>query len=142
MARLPRLTVPGYPHHLIQRGIDRQPILRDAADYETLRTLLAEEARANGVALHAYVLMPNHFHLLATPAESEGLARMMQGIGRRYVRYFNQRVGRSGSDLPRGCRCAPLQADAALLDCMAYLDLNPVRAGASTRPARTGLRSR
>ncbi len=135
MARLPPPTVPGYPHHLIQRGIDRQPIFRDATDYETPRTLLAEEARANGVALHAYVLMPNHFHLLATPAESEGLARMMQGIGRRYVRHFNQRVGRSGTLWEGRYRCAPLQADAALLDCMAYLDLNPVRAGLVEAPA-------
>ncbi len=135
MARLPRLTVPGYPHHLLQRGIDRQPVFRDASDYETLRTLLAEEARSAGVALHAYVLMPDHFHLLATPAEGDSLARMMQGVGRRYVRHFNQRAGRRGTLWEGRYRGAPLQPETGLLDGMAYLDLHPVRAGLVEAPA-------
>lgn len=135
MARLPRLAVPGYPHHVIQRGIDRQPIFRDASDHEVMRGLLAEQSRAAGVALHAYVFMGNHFHLLATPAEGDALARMMQGIGRRYVRHFNTRVGRRGTLWEGRYRCALLQPEASLLDCMAYIDLNPVRAGLVEAPA-------
>ncbi len=135
MARLPRLIIPGYPHHVIQRGIDRQAIFRDAADHEAMRALLAEQSRAHGVALHAYVLMPDHFHLLVTPSQAEGLARMMQGIGRAYVRHFNQRAGRSGTLWEGRYRCAPLQPETALLDAMAYLDLNPVRAGLAESPA-------
>ena len=72
MARLPRLTVPGYPHHIIQRGNNRQPIFAANADYETL-LVDARGARAQvGVAIHAYVLMSNHFHLLATPETAAG----------------------------------------------------------------------
>ena len=67
MARLPRLTVAGHPHHVIQRGNDRQHIVRDDADRERLLALWAEHARSFKVAIHAYVLMDNHFHLLVTP---------------------------------------------------------------------------
>ena len=97
MARLPRLTVPGYPHHIIQRGNNRQAIFSSAADYQMLLALLDESAHKFGVALHAYVLMGNHFHLLATPTTAEGLPLMMQAVRRRYVRYFNDRQARSGT---------------------------------------------
>lgn len=134
MARLPRLSIPGYPHHLIQRGLDRQPIFQDAADHQLMRDLLVEHARQAQVDLHAYVLMPDHFHLLATPAQADSLARMMQGVGRRYVRHFNARSGRAGTLWEGRYRCAPLQPDASLLDCMAFLDLHPVRAGLAEAP--------
>ena len=134
MARLPRLTLPGLPHHIIQRGNNHAPIFMDAADYETMRRLLTEQAREARVAVHAYVLMDNHFHLIATPQDEAGLARMMQGVGRRYVRYFNQRHGRSGTLWEGRYRCAVLQGEAWLLTCMAYLDLNPVRAGRVEQP--------
>ena len=134
MARLSRLTIAGLPHHILQRGHNLSTIAADPADFETLRRLLAEQAREAGVALHAYVFMDNHFHLLATPKDDVGLARMMQGFGRRYVRYFNQRHGRSGTLWEGRYRCAVLQAETWLLICMAYLDLNPVRAGQVERP--------
>jgi putative transposase len=73
MARLPRLTVPDLPHHIIQRGNNRQAIVLDDADRETLLALIVEQARAHGVALHAWVLMDNHFHLLATPTTADGV---------------------------------------------------------------------
>jgi putative transposase len=72
-ARLPRFTLPGYPHHVIQRGNNRQPIVASKANYQMLLQLLAENAVKFGVALHAYVLRSNHFHLLATPDTAEGL---------------------------------------------------------------------
>ena len=73
MARLPRLTLPGYPHHVIQRGNNRQAIFATSADYEMLLALLHENAQKFGVSVHAYVLMTNHFHLLATPETADGL---------------------------------------------------------------------
>ena len=78
MSRLPRLTVPGYPHHVIQRGNNRQPIVVDDADRQRLLDDLAEHARAHGVAVHAYVLMSNHLHLLVTPEAGDSLP----GLGR------------------------------------------------------------
>lgn len=129
MARLPRLSLPGYPHHVILRGNNRQAIFSCPADYQTLLDLIEEHARKSGVAVHAYVLMGNHFHLLVTPEAADSLPRMMQAVGRRYVRYFNDRQGRSGTLWEGRYRSSPIQAETCLLTCMAYMDLNPVRAG-------------
>jgi putative transposase len=129
MARLPRLTVPGYPHHVIQRGNNRQAIFSSTADYLMLLALLEEYAQKFSVALHAYVLMTNHFHLLATPTTDEGLPQMMQAVGRRYVRYFNDRQQRSGTLWEGRYRSTLIETDRYFLACMAYIDLNPVRAG-------------
>ncbi|MDP2255477.1 MAG: transposase [Polaromonas sp.] len=129
MARLPRLTLPGYPHHVIQRGNNRQAIFLSSADHLVLLGLLEENAQKFGVALHAYVLMSNHFHLLVTPTSDEGLPQMMQAVGRRYVRYFNDSQGRSGTLWEGRYRSTVIETDRYLLACMAYIDLNPVRAG-------------
>ncbi len=129
MARLPRLTLPGYPHHVIQRGNNRQTIFSSTADYQMLLGLIEENARKFGVSLHAYVLMGNHFHLLLTPESLDGLPRMMQAVGRRYVRYFNDSQLRTGTLWEGRYRSTLIQTDAYLLACMAYIDLNPVRAG-------------
>lgn len=129
MARLPRLTLPGYPHHVIQRGNNRQPIFVDRQDRETLLGLLAEQARRHGVAVHAYVLMDNHFHLLATPPSADALPQMMQAVGRSYVLQFNNRHGRSGTLWEGRYRSTIVQPDRHLLACMVFMDLNPVRSG-------------
>jgi putative transposase len=129
MARLPRLTLPGYPHHVIQRGNNRQAIFAKTADYQRLLDLLDDNARQFDVAIHAYVLMSNHFHLLVTPQSSDGLPQMMQAVGRRYVRYFNDSQQRSGTLWEGRYRSTLIQTDRYLLACMAYIDLNPVRAG-------------
>jgi putative transposase len=135
MARLPRLTVPGYPHHIIQRGNNRQPIFADRADYELLLGLIDEHARKQQVAIHAYVLMSNHFHLLATPETAAGIPQMMQAIGRRYVRNYNLRHARSGTLWEGRYRSTLIQAERYLLACMVYIDLNPVRAEMVADPA-------
>jgi len=129
MARLPRLTLLGYPHHIIQRGNNRQAIFATAADYQTMLDLLAENARKFDVAVHAYVLMSNHFHLLATPHTADGLPQMMQAVGRRYVRYFNDSQKRSGTLWEGRYKSTLIQTERYLLACMVYIDLNPVRAG-------------
>jgi putative transposase len=129
MARLPRLTVPGYPHHVIQRGNNRQPIFLDSKDRDRILVLLAESATRFRVAIHAYVLMGNHCHLLVTPETVDGLPRMMQAVGRSYVRYFNDRYGRTGTLWEGRYRSTMIETDRYLLACMVYLDLNPVRAG-------------
>lgn len=135
MARLRRLIVPGHPHHIIQRGNNRQPTFHDARDYELLLGLLAEYAKREKVAIHSYVLMGNHFHLLATPETQTGLSAMMQAVGRRYVRYFNQRYQRTGTLWEGRYKATLVQTDRYLLACMAYIDLNPVRAGMVARAA-------
>ena len=134
MARLPRLTLPGYPHHVIQRGNNRQAIFATPADYRLLLDLLEENAKKFEVTVHAYVLMSNHFHLLATPQTAEGLPKMMQAVGRSYVRYFNDTQKRSGTLWEGRYKSTLIQTDRYLLACMVYIDLNPVRAGLVSQP--------
>lgn len=129
MARLPRLTLAHQPHHVIQRGNNRQPIFATSADYQALLGLLEEAAKKFEVSLHAYVLMSNHFHLLATPQTVDGLPKMMQAVGRSYVRYFNDSQKRSGTLWEGRYKSTLIQTERYLLACMAYIDLNPVRAG-------------
>jgi putative transposase len=129
MARLPRFTLPGYPHHVIQRGNNRQAIFVSPENHQTLLDLMAESAKRFEVDVHAYVLMNNHFHLLLTPHTETGLPLMMQAVGRRYVRYFNDLQGRSGTLWEGRYRSTVIEAERFLLACMAYIDLNPVRAG-------------
>jgi putative transposase len=129
MARLPRLTVAGYPHHVIQRGNNRQAIVKTDTDRDVLLELVGEYAKKHQVAINAYVLMDNHFHLLLTPETGEGVPLMMQAVGRRYVRYFNDLHQRTGTLWEGRYKSTLIQTDRYLLACMAYLDLNPVRAG-------------
>ncbi|MCZ8253773.1 MAG: transposase [Hylemonella sp.] len=129
MARLPRLSVPGYPHHVIQRGNNRQAIFLDQADRQQMLDLLELQARQDDVAIHAYVLMDNHLHLLVTPQTADGLSHMMQAVGRRYVRSFNDRHGRSGTLWEGRYKSTLVETERYLLACMCYIDLNPVRAG-------------
>ena len=129
MARLPRLAVTGVPHHVILRGNNRQPVFVDREDREFFLAQLAELAQRERVQVHAYVLMDNHLHLLATPETAEGLPSLMQAVGRRYVRHFNDRHGRTGTLWEGRYRSTVIETERYLLACMVYIDLNPVRAG-------------
>jgi putative transposase len=134
MARLPRLIIPNQPHHLIQRGNDRQDIFRDQEDFQHFLQWLREGARQFGVAIHAYVLMSNHFHLLATPQDEQGLSRMMQWLGRYYVPYFNHKYGRTGTLWQGRYRATIIDSEPYFLACSSYIELNPVRAGMVNAP--------
>ena len=129
MARPLRLTVPGYPHHVILRGNNRQAVALDDVDRRRLLDGIGEQAALAKVAVHSYVLMSNHLHLLLTPETADGIPQMMQALGRAYVRAFNRRHGRSGTLWEGRYRSTLVEAERYLLACMAYIDLNPVRAG-------------
>src|SRR5688572_22471118 len=97
MPKSPRLIIPGVPVHVIQRGHDRASTFRAADDFRRYRETLFEASQRVGSRIHAYVFMTNHVHLLITPDDGDGPARIMQAIGRRYVRYVNARYRRTGT---------------------------------------------
>jgi putative transposase len=140
MARHRRYFLKNQPLHIIQRGNNRQAIFFAPADYAQYRGWLDEAASAYGLAIHAYVLMTNHVHLLATPREEESVPRTLQSLGRRYVRYINRLHHRTGTLWEGRYRAAPIPrfnwgtSDAWFLDCCRYIELNPVRAGMVARP--------
>lgn len=129
MARSPRQVAAAYPYHVIQRGHNRQAVFVDDVDRRRYLEGLLDAATAHGLAIHAYVLMSNHVHLLATPERPQSLSLVMQAVGRRYVRGFNQRHGRSGTLWEGRFRSSLVEADRYLLACQRYIESNPVRAG-------------
>lgn len=135
MARLPRLVVPHFPHHLIQTGNDSQVVFRDEEDHERFRAWLREAAQQFKVAVHAYVLMPNHFQLLTTPEDESGLARMTQWIGRQYVPYYNRKYQRAGTLWQGRYRATVIDPEDCFMRSMRYIELEPVRAGIVSDPA-------
>ncbi|GAA5164149.1 transposase [Viridibacterium curvum] len=129
MSRLPRLHIPGLPQLILQRGNNRSTIFVDEADFRAFRDMLRESARESAVPIHAYVLMPDHLHILTTPPEAGAVGAMMQRLGRRYVRYFNNRHARSGTLWDGRYRSTVIEPVAWLLPAYRYIEQNPVRAG-------------
>jgi putative transposase len=138
MARLPRFVLPGYPQHVIQRGNNRQQILIDEDDYWFLWERLEAAALKFRCDIHAYVLMPSHFHLLLTPWQEDGIGKLMQYVGRYYVQYFNKRYDRTGTLWEGRYRGTLLDPERFLLPCSRYVELNPVRAGLVATPQDYG----
>ncbi len=128
MARLPRLCLPGIPQHIIQRGTNRQACFASEEDFAAYAYWLEESARKNKVSIHAWVFMSNHVHLLVTPETNGGVSRMMQTLGRHYVRYFNYTYRRTGTLWEGRFKSCVVHAEEYLLTCQRYIELNPVRA--------------
>jgi putative transposase len=135
MARQLRQAIAGYPYHVIQRGHNRQPVFADDTDRRQYLAWLGDAATEHGLAIHAYVLMDNHIHLVGTPAREDSLSATMQALGRRYVRWFNTRHGRTGTLWEGRFRSSLIEADRYLLACQRYVEMNPVRAGMVAAPA-------
>lgn len=135
MARKPRLNLPGIPLHVVQRGNNRDACFFSAHDYTRYLEDLTLAARKTGCALHAYVLMTNHAHLLLTPHESNSASLMMQSLGRRYVRYINDTYQRTGTLWEGRFKASLVDTETYFLACMRYIELNPVRAAIVADPA-------
>jgi putative transposase len=121
--------------HLVQRGINREPCFFAEEDYHCYLHWLQKSAADWNCAIHAYILMTNHVHLLITPQHSDGPAKLMQSLGRRYVQYINRAYSRSGSLWEGRYKSSAVQAETYLFTCMRYIELNPVRAGMVRDPA-------
>jgi putative transposase len=134
MARLGRYFLPDQPLHVIQRGNNRGAIFFREEDHAQYREWLAAAAADYGCRVHAYVLMTNHVHLLVTPRREDSLPRVMQSLGRRYVRHVNAAYQRSGTLWEGRYRAAPIDSEAYFLACCRYIELNPVRAGMVDHP--------
>ena len=122
MARLPRYFVEGQPQHIIQRGNNREAIFADEADYRLYVDSLEDAVNRFGCAINAYVLMTNHVHLLVTPQAKHSLPKTLQSVGRRYVQYFNDTYGRTGTLWEGRYRATVIDDERYLLSCMRTLE--------------------
>ena len=128
MARMPRLYVEGASQHVVQRGNNRDACFFCEADYAFYLQKLREASEKYDVAVHAFVLMTNHVHLLVTPSSKEGVPRMMQALGRNYVRYVNITYKRSGTLWEGRYKSSIVGGDRYFLTVSRYIEQNPLRA--------------
>ena len=135
MARLPRFVLPGHPQHIIIRGNNREPVFTADEDYRFFLDKLADAAKKHQCDIHAYVLMNNHIHLLATPHAGNGISKMMQMLGRYYVQYYNFTYKRSGTLWEGRYKASLIDSEAYALLCYRYIELNPVRADMVKHPS-------
>ncbi len=135
MPRRPRIHLPGLPLHIVQRGHNRDACFFGEEDFQAYRHWLGEALNESGAALHAYVLMTNHVHLLITPQQTEDVSRIIISLGRRYVQYINKTYRRTGTLWDSRYKSSLVQVDHYLLLCQRYIELNPVRADMVNDPA-------
>lgn len=135
MPRRARIALPGIPLHVIQRGNNRHACFFADDDYRFYLDQLRLCAQRAGCAIHAYVLMTNHVHLLLTPCQADSAGGMMKLLGQRYVQHVNRLYRRSGTLWEGRFRSCIVQDDAYLLACSRYIELNPVRAGIVAAPS-------
>jgi putative transposase len=135
MPRHLRFVVPDVPLHIIQRGVNKGICFRDDADRMLFLGLLEEHAPASGCDMHAYVLMDNHVHLLATPRAHESPSLMMKRTLEIYSRHFNKKYDRCGTLWGGRYKSSLVDETSYLFVCYRYIELNPVRAGMVADPA-------
>ena len=134
MARLPRFVIPGQPQHVLQRGNNRETVFVADEDYQYYLSILKEACQKYPCDLHAYVLMTNHIHMLITPHAENNISKVMQSLGRYYVKYFNSQHRRTGTLWEGRYKATLLDSEQYLLVCSRYIELNPVRASMVSRP--------
>ncbi len=132
MARLPRLTLPGHAHWVIQRGHSARRVFADDADRLAYRAALREAAATEHVKVHALALLDTEVQLLLTPDSSTGVSRLMQAVGRRYVSAHHRRHGGSGTLWEGRFRCAVVEPGATLLEVLCLIDGQPAEAEGSS----------
>lgn len=134
MPRKPRFFLPHVPNHVVQRGKNRSPVFFESTDYYFYLDKLREALLKYNVALHSYVLMTNHIHLLMTAKDKTSISLLMQYIGRFYVPYINHKYQFSGSIWEGRFKSNLIESERYLLACMRYIEENPVRANMVSHP--------
>lgn len=130
MPRVGRVVLPDHPHHIVQRGHNRQVVFAQEGDFGVYLENLREMKADCGIQLYAYCLMTNHVHLLVQPGDAIAeLGRFMKALSARMTRYYNRLERRTGTLWESRYKSSPVQTDQYLLACCRYIELNPVRAG-------------
>jgi len=133
MARLPRMVLPGIPHHVTQRGNRRERTFFEDGDYALYLDLLADAASRYGVEVWSYCLMPNHVHIVAVPRDADALGATFRHVHRHYTGYVNARMRVTGH-LWQGRFSSVAMDEQHLYAAFRYVALNPVRARLVARP--------
>jgi len=136
MPRLGRVVLPNYPHHVVQRGHNKQVVFAEEVDFRYYLKTLEEFKDLYGVQVYGFCLMTNHIHLILQPGEAiAGLGQLMKRLSGRQTRFVNRQESRTGTLWEGRYRSSPIETDAYLLACCRYVELNPVRARMTDDPA-------
>ncbi|MDP2928476.1 MAG: transposase [Candidatus Omnitrophota bacterium] len=136
MPRVARIVAIGYPHHIIQRGNNRQPVFFDNEDRRFYLELLKKYSMECGNKMHAYCLMDNHVHMLATPQQDNSLARTMQKLSLRFTQYINKKYKRTGRLWECRFYSSVVDREGYLWAVCRYIERNPVRAKIVNKPSQ------
>jgi putative transposase len=134
MARVLRVRIAGLSQHIVQRGHNRMDIFRCSSDFEFFLAALRRFSTRYLLDVHAYTLMTNHFHVVATPQSSTSICATLHALGPKYVKYFNRKYGRTGTLYEGRYRSCVIDSETYWFRCMRYVEMNPVRAGVVLRP--------
>lgn len=134
MPRKPRFYIPGFPVHIVQRGHNKNNVFFENEDYKVYLDWLQEGSEWYEVPIHAYALLPNEIHILASPGDKEAASRMMQYQGRRYVPYVNGTYGKTGTLWQGRYKASLIDPETQLLNCMLYIENLPVSTGLVKSP--------
>ncbi|MBK1723901.1 transposase [Thiocystis violacea] len=136
MPRVGRVVLPNYPHHVVQRGHNRQVVFAEDADYRYYLETLEAFKTIYDIKVYGFCLMTNHVHLILQPGEAiADLGQLMKRLAGRQTRFVNRQESRSGTLWEGRYKSSPIETDAYLLACCRYVELNPVRAGMIDTPA-------
>jgi putative transposase len=134
MPRTARLYLLNYPHHVTQRGVNKEQIFFDDEDYHVMLKYLKEASEKTSTEIWAYCLMPNHIHLLLVPTIEEGLGRCLHHSTFRYAQYFNKRYERTGRLWQNRYYSSIVEAETYLWAVARYIETNPLRSGLVRSP--------
>jgi len=134
MLRRPRMYIPGFPYHIVQRGNNRKVCFLVQENFAFYLELWKKISARYGVSVHAYCLMTNHIHFLVTPATSEAISDAIKVTGNRYAYCFNKQLNRTGTLWEGRHKASLIQSERYLLTCYRYIELNPVQAHTVSRP--------
>lgn len=134
MSRYPRPVFENIPLHIVQRGNNRNPCFFSRSDYQAYLAMMKDALKEIECVVHAYALMPNHVHLLASPKNTAAPADLMKRLGQRYVQYINRRYNRVGTLWQGRYHSSLVDTESYFMACQRYIELNPVRAGIVAHP--------
>lgn len=135
MPRRARIVLPNYPHHIVHRGHNRQPVFSSDEERQFYLSKLLEEKEKHSCRMYAFCLMPNHVHLLIDPGNNlSALGLLMKSVAGQHTRHVNKLSRRRGTLWEGRYYSSPINVDSYLLACTKYIEMNPVRAGIVENP--------
>lgn len=134
MTRQKRILPANIPVHVVHRGVNKCSIFITQDDYEQYLGFLEKALNTNECAMHSYVLMTNHIHLLLTPGKDSSVSKVLHATAGIYANYYNKTYNRTGPLWEGRFKSCSISNDRYFLACMRYIELNPVRAAMVTQP--------